>query len=111
MAKIQFARGIDEAVLPDVRLTKARKGDSSTATFIFIKPEILDQDRNDDITGMYLIDDEGEIVIQSVKAKFINGRPEELEATYVMNSEEEWNRFMRFMEKYAQENGLGLSKS
>ncbi|MBD2136219.1 photosystem II reaction center protein Psb28 [Anabaena sp. FACHB-1237] len=111
MAKIQFARNIDEEVVPEVRLTKARSGNSSTATFVFTNPRILDQTGNDDITGMYLIDDEGEIVIKEVKAIFINGKPERLEAVYVMNSQEEWDRFMRFMERYADENGLGFSKS
>jgi photosystem II protein len=28
-----------------------------------------------------------------------------------MKSNEEWDRFMRFMNRYAEQNGLGLSKS
>jgi len=28
-----------------------------------------------------------------------------------MKSVEEWDRFMRFMERYAERNGLGFSKS
>ncbi|MEA5617773.1 photosystem II reaction center protein Psb28 [Cronbergia sp. UHCC 0137] len=111
MAKIQFSRGLDELVVPEVRLTRSRSGDSGTATFIFTKPTILGQNSTDDITGMYMIDEEGEIVIREVKAKFINGRPEGLEAIYVIRSTEEWDRFMRFMERYAEENGLDFSKS
>jgi photosystem II 13kDa protein len=111
MAKIQFSRGLDEEVTPDVRLTRSRTGDSGTATFIFTNPKILDQGTTEDITGMYLIDEEGEIITREVKAKFINGKPEELEALYVMKSAQEWERFMRFMERYAQENDLGLSKN
>ena len=34
-----------------------------------------------------------------------------LEAIYLMKSAEEWERFMRFMERYAEENELGLDKS
>jgi photosystem II protein len=60
---------------------------------------------------MYLIDQEGEIITREVKAKFINGKPEALEALYVMKSAQEWERFMRFMERYAEENDLGLSKN
>lgn len=60
---------------------------------------------------MYLIDEEGEIITREVKGKFINGRPEGLEAVYVMKSAQEWERFIRFMERYAQENDLGFSKS
>jgi len=60
---------------------------------------------------MYLIDEEGELLTREVKAKFINGQPEALEALYIMRSPAEWDRFMRFMERYAEENGLEFSKS
>ncbi|MGH1397042.1 MAG: photosystem II reaction center protein Psb28 [Trichormus sp.] len=111
MAKIQFSRGLDEEVIPEVRLTRSRSGDSGTATFIFSNPKILDQGSSEDITGMYLIDEEGELITREVKAKFINGKPEALEAIYLMKSSDEWDRFMRFMERYAEQNGLGFSKS
>ncbi|MEH1834853.1 MAG: photosystem II reaction center protein Psb28 [Nostoc sp.] len=111
MTKIQFSRGLDEEVIPEVRLTRSRSGESGTATFIFTNPKILDQSSTEDITGMYLIDEEGEIITREVKGKFVNGKPEALEAVYVMKSAQEWDRFMRFMERYADENGLGLSKN
>ncbi|MEH2398076.1 photosystem II reaction center protein Psb28 [Nostoc sp.] len=111
MAKIQFSKGLDEEVTPEVRLTRSRSGESGTATFIFTNPKILDQSSTEDITGMYLIDEEGEIITREVKGKFVNGKPEALEAVYVMKSPQEWDRFMRFMERYAEENDLGLSKA
>jgi photosystem II protein len=111
MAQIQFARGINENVIPDVRLTRSKDGTNGTATFYFEKPVALSQESTEDITGMYLIDEEGEISTREVKAKFINGRPEALEAVYIMKSVEEWDRFMRFMERYAEENDLGFTKS
>lgn len=111
MAEIQFSRGVTEDVIPDVRLTRSKDGTNGTATFYFQNPRALDNDRTDDITGMYLIDEEGEIATREVKAKFVNGQPEALEALYVMKSVEEWDRFMRFMQRYAEEHGLGFSKS
>ncbi|WP_416675438.1 photosystem II reaction center protein Psb28 [Egbenema bharatensis] len=111
MAEIQFSRGIREDVVPDVRLTRAKDGTNGQAIFYFQNPKALSNDRTDDITGMYLIDDEGEISTREVKAKFVNGQPEALEAIYVMKSVEEWERFIRFMDRYAEENGLGFSKS
>lgn len=111
MAKIQFSRGIDEEVVPDVRLTRSRSGDQGTATFIFTNPTILGQSSTEDVTGMYMIDEEGEIITREVKGKFVNGKPEALEALVLMKTPEEWDRFMRFMERYAKDNGLGLSKS
>ena len=111
MAKIQFSRGVNEQVIPEVRLTRSRSGDSGTATFIFSNPKALDEGSTDEITGMYMVDEEGEIVTREVKGKFINGKAEALEAIYLMKSAEEWDRFMRFMERYAEENELGLDKS
>ncbi len=111
MAKIQFSKGITEEVIPDVRLTRSRDGSQGTATFYFDKPKALDGTNTEDITGMYMIDEEGEIVTREVKGKFVNGQPTALEAILLMKSPGEWDRFMRFMERYAQEHGLGFSQS
>jgi photosystem II protein len=111
MAQIQFSRGINEEVIPDVRLTRSRTGNTGTATFVFQSPKALSNSSTEDITGMYMIDEEGEITTREVKARFVNGKPDALEAVHLMKSEEEWDRFMRFMERYAEENDLGFSKS
>jgi len=111
MASIQFSQGIDEETIPDVRLTRSRDGKSGTATFRFDNPKVLSSENTEEITGMYLMDEEGVISTQDVKGKFVNGQPTALEAVHYMRSEEEWNRFMRFMERYAQEHGLEFSKS
>ena len=71
----------------------------------------LDKDSLTEITGMYMIDEEGDITCRDVNAKFVNGEPVGIEAKYVMKSKAEWDRFMRFMQRYAEANGLGLNKS
>ncbi|MCU0565654.1 MAG: photosystem II reaction center protein Psb28 [Oculatellaceae cyanobacterium Prado106] len=106
MAEIQFSRGVTEDTIPDVRLTRARDGSNGTATFYFQNPKALANETTDDITGMYMLDEEGELTTREVKAKFVNGQPEALEAIYIMRSRAEWDRFIRFMERYAAENGL-----
>jgi photosystem II protein len=111
MAEIQFSRGISETTIPQIRLTRSKTGQSGTATFYFENPTILDSDRNDEITGMYLLDEEGEIVTREVKGKFVNGKAQSVESILVMNSAAEWERFMRFMERYAQEHGLEFTKA
>ena len=72
MAEIQFSKGVAEEVVPDVRVTRARDGKSGTATFYFDAPKIFDKERTDEVTGMYLVDEEGEIVTREVKGKFLN---------------------------------------
>ena len=109
MAEIQFSRGVTEEVVPDVRLTRSKDGTNGKAIFYFDKPKAL-SNNGVDITGMYLVDEEGELISREVNAKFINGEPAGIEAVYVMKSVESWDRFIRFMERYAKENGLGLTK-
>jgi photosystem II protein len=111
MATIQFSKGTDEEIVPDVRLTRSRNQQEGIATFYFDNPNALADDFTDEITGMYMIDEEGELTTREVKAKFINGRPAAIEAQYIMRSPEEWDRFMRFMNRYAEEQGLGFNKS
>ena len=109
MAEIQFARGVTEDTIPDVKVTRSKTGNSGTATFYFEDPQILKGESNDEITGLYLIDDEGEIVSREVKGKFINGEARAIEAVLIMKSVDEFERFVRFMNKYAEEHGLGKS--
>lgn len=106
MAEIQFSRGIAEEIIPDVRLTRSKDGTNGTATFYFEKPKAFEDDSAVSITGMYMVDEEGEIATREVNAKYVNGQPEALEALYVMRSTAEWERFIRFMDRYAAENGL-----
>ena len=109
MAEIQFARGVTEPTIPDVKVTRSKTGNSGTATFYFADPQILRGESNEEITGLYLLDDEGEIVSREVKGKFINGEARAIEAVLIMKSVAEFERFVRFMNKYAEENGLGKS--
>ena len=51
---IQFIKGLDEKVLPEVKLTRSRDGSTGTATFRFKNPNILDKStaKEGEITGM-----------------------------------------------------------
>jgi photosystem II 13kDa protein len=109
-ATIQFVRGLDERVVPDVKLTRARDGSSGVATFTFKNPNVFDASTasQGEILGMFMIDEEGEISTTSVNARFANGKPQAIESVYAMTSPEQWDRFMRFMERYAESNDLGF---
>ena len=112
-AKIQFIQGIYEEVIPNIKLTRSRDGSTGTATFLFTQPMILDKTMSEqgEITGMYLIDEEGEQVTREVNARFRNGNPETIEAIFIMKNRESWDRFMRFMERYSLSNELTFTKA
>jgi len=112
-AQIQFIKGLNEKVLPEVKLTRSRDGSTGTATFKFKNPNILDKStaKEGEITGMYLVDEEGILETKDVNAKFINGKPQSIESVYIMKSPENWDQFMRFMERYGKSNGLSFTKA
>jgi photosystem II protein len=103
-----------EAVVPDVSLTRSRDGSTGTATFRFRGPSVLSLHNvwdNGLITGMWLRDNEGLLKTTDLEVKFGQGRPMELVAILVLKSRDEWDRFMRFMERYAEANGLSFASA
>ena len=111
--KIQFIKGFDEKVLPKIRLTRSRDGSTGTATFRFENANIINRKktREGEITGMYLIDEEGILETRDVSALFVKGRLKAVESVYIMKNPEAWDRFMRFMDRYGRANGLVFSKA
>ena len=109
-ATIQFFRGIDEPIVPEIRLTRSRDGKTGQAFFVFDNPEALTKESVTELKGMLLIDEEGELVTREVNARFINGEPSALEATYTWKSEIDFERFMRFAQRYAKTHGMGYTE-
>lgn len=107
-AAIQFFRGVDEPVVPDIRLTRSRDGRTGQALFVFEEPEALAPETMGDITGMFMVDEEGTLVTREVKARFVNGKASALEATYTWKNNEDFDRFMRFAQRYADSHELGF---
>lgn len=110
-AAIQFFRGTDEPVVPDIRMTRSRDGRTGQATFVFEQPEALAPETLGNIAGMWMVDEEGEMVTREVNGRFVNGKPFALEATYTWKSEVDFERFMRFAQRYADANGMGYSQN
>lgn len=112
-AYIQFIKGINEKILPGIRLTRSRDGSTGTATFRFKNSNILDKSLalNGEITGMYMIDNEGVLETRDININFVNGKPQAVESIYIMKSSQDWDRFMRFMERYGESNDLVFTKA
>jgi Psb28 protein len=60
-ATISFVRGLEEKVVPNVKLTRARDGSSGVATFSFKNPNCFDASTaaQGEVTGMFMSDEEG----------------------------------------------------
>ena len=110
LATIQFYEGIDEPVVPEIRLTRSKDGTTGQAFFIFKKPQALSSITSGEMSGMRMIDAEGELLTKDVKVKFVDGEPLYLEAVYSWRNIPDFDRFMRFANGYAKTNGLGYSE-
>ena len=98
-----------EEVVPDVSLTRSRDGSTGTATFSFSRPRCIALNNvwdNGMITGLWLRDEEGTLSTPDLEVIFEKGKPIALKAILVLKSRGEWERFMRFMERYAKANDL-----
>jgi photosystem II protein len=112
-AYIEFIEGLVEPCVPDVSLTRSRDGSTGVATFTFDNPAFIQAETQEmgETSGMILTDSEGVIKTAEVTATFTNGKPRIVKAVVVMKDTGAWDRFMRFMERYAAANGLGFSKA
>ena len=103
-----------ETQVPDVALTRSRDGSTGTATFRFEKASVLtlnDVWDNGLITGLWLQDEEGHLSTTDVTVTFGRGKPKGVVAILVLRSSEEWERFMRFMKRYAEANELEFASA
>ena len=109
---IQFFKGVDEKIIPQIRLTKSKGGSAGQAFFRFDSPEALSSDNFKDIQGMYLIDEEGQIITREINIAVSrkNGKYTAIEAVYYWKTEKDFNRFMRFANRYAKKFGLAYEK-
>nr|YP_010206993.1 PsbW [Alaria crassifolia]YP_011006814.1 Photosystem II reaction center protein W [Hedophyllum nigripes]QWK43040.1 photosystem II protein W [Saccharina subsessilis]UAX21590.1 PsbW [Alaria crassifolia]WAM63959.1 Photosystem II reaction center protein W [Hedophyllum nigripes] len=112
-AIIQFIKGVEETTIPTINITRSTDGTTGTATFIFEDASLFYTGVNpeSEITGMFLIDKEGTLSTKDLNAKFIEGKPKTLQALYIMKNAEAWDRFMRFMERYSDENNLTFTRA
>ncbi|HEY9709690.1 MAG TPA: photosystem II reaction center protein Psb28, partial [Oculatellaceae cyanobacterium] len=66
--------------------------------------------------SMLLTDEEGSISVEPSSVQFLFGGPEgdqlnRMECQFEIDQEDHWERFMRFMNRYADANGMGYSET
>lgn len=113
--QIQFVSGIEELIVPRrIRLTKSENGETGTATFIFINPNVLSLVTNPSdsflIQGMDLIWDNKKINTSDVNVFFKEGKPIIIRSILIFKNSKEWFSFLNFMSCYSKETGLSFAE-
>ena len=98
---IQFVKGKNENEHPEIRLYRNVDGKKGKAIYKFYKPTTITLENLNSIQKMYLIDEEGELSTRKIDLSISNNNISEVKSTYNWNSEKEFERFMRFAERYA----------
>jgi len=98
---IQFVKGKNEEDLPEIRLSRNLDGKKGQVIYIFHKPTTITIENFQSIQKMYLIDEEGELSTRKIDISISENNIKEVKSTYNWNVEKEFERFMRFAERYA----------
>ena len=98
---IQFLRGEDEKDNPEIRLFRNIDGKKGTAIYKFNNPTSIKLVDLNSIQKMYLIDEEGELSTRKIDLSISKNNINAIKSIYTWHSEKEFQRFMRFAERYA----------
>ena len=98
---IQFIKGENEKDHPEIRLFRNLDGKKGKAVYKFYKPTSITLKNFKSIQQMYLIDSEGELTTKKIDLTISENNVKEVQSTYNWNSEQEFERFMRFASRYA----------
>lgn len=114
---IEFFEGISEE-LSDVSLRQNRATGVRSVLLIFKTLQAIERFRsytNRFAKALVLTDSEGKISIEPSSVKFIFGGPEgdelqKVECRLEIDREDHWERFMRFMHRYAEANDMAYGE-
>ena len=101
VVSIQFLKGKNEEDLPEIHLFRNTDGKKGQAIYKFNKPTTITLENFDSIQKMSLIDEEGEISTKKIHLSISDNKNIEVKSTFSWHSEKEFERFMRFAERYA----------
>ncbi len=117
LPKIEFFVGLSEE-LANVSLRRNKATGVRNVLLIFTR--LLSIEKFKSFTEKYhgnlrLIDSEGEIAVEVSSIKFIFGGDEgdelrRVECGFEIEQDDHWERFMRFMNRYAEANGMGYQE-
>jgi photosystem II Psb28-2 protein len=116
--KVEFFEGVYEEI-SNVSLRRDRATGDRRVVLIFERMAAIERFqsfRSQFSKALKLTDSEGVITIEPSGVKFIFSGPEgddlkQVECTLEIDREDHWERFMRFMHRYAEANGMAYGES
>ncbi|MGF1512669.1 MAG: photosystem II reaction center protein Psb28 [Elainellaceae cyanobacterium] len=115
---IEFFEGVSES-LDDVRLRQDSATGDRIVLMIFRRLRSIERFQSYTKrfnSSLMLKDEEGEISVQPDSVQFVFGGPEgddlaRVDCQFTIDRTEHWDRFMRFMHRYADANGMAYGEA
>ena len=101
IVEIQFLKGKSEKDIPEIRIYRSADGKKGHAIYKFYKPTTITLSNFNSINKMYLIDEEGELSTRKLDLTISDKNITQIKSIYNWHSEKEFERFIRFAERYA----------
>ncbi len=101
---MELTPGVSESPT-SVRMFRAKTGRKKSAVFRF--EDVKADERGYD--GLTMTDEEGSFVTSRLQVRFADGKFQAIEALFETEVEAEWERFMRFMERFSESNDMGMA--
>lgn len=116
-ASIQFFEGLYEE-LADVSLRRDRTTGARTVRMTFKQLKAIERFQSYTKRfkkALHLLDEEGEILVEPDSLQIVFGGPDgddlvRVECTFEIQQDDHWERFMRFMHRYAEANGMAYGE-
>tara|TARA_Y100001968_G_scaffold100120_1_gene90109 strand:- start:603 stop:950 length:348 start_codon:yes stop_codon:yes gene_type:complete len=105
-ASIELIEGVAEVDIPQIKLYRNTDRKSGEALFLFNNPQSIRDGKIDLIRKMVMIDKEGQILTSNVNIKVKKDNSFSIEAKYIWKSYLDFQRLMRFADRYSQSNTL-----
>lgn len=108
---VQFIEGLNETI-SNVSLRKRKSSGNKIVVLSFINLRALEFGRSyiNKIDNLWLVDEEGNIRVEpsDIRIIFLNDEDENsrTECSFEVYSDDVWERVMRFLQRYAEENGF-----
>ncbi|MBC8120686.1 MAG: photosystem II reaction center protein Psb28 [Gemmatimonadaceae bacterium] len=111
LATVQFLTGVKEEI-SEIKLRQGKESGKRIIVFIFEKLRAMEKLRSFSAGAecMLLTDEEGDIRVTPRSVEFFFKNDDDLarmECSFEIVNTSEWQRLRRFMDRYAESNGMG----
>lgn len=111
LSKFEFTEGKEEKNIPIIKLSRSINKETGTATFIFLEPTILKNEKSNafqKLENLTLHWNNDILISDQLNLIFKNTHPFAIKAIFLLKKNEEWVFVFNFLRSYIRERGISF---